>query len=366
MLDPRFQNNNPMFAMIPRQNDQAGALVVGGDLNFVTHIHGDGGGGLGQQNILQQQQMLMMQQQTMIQNQLVIEEQRNVQRRLAENVKRIQSVELKLIGDATDDASGSTKDFYKEVSLDFRSKDPLVIETQFEVIKEPEIHEDNKPKEEDKKMANDANIEIEELEKYEAIQQSLDKQIKSGNELPYVLTLNLPQTQFQMPIIFTVRNDGWRDKTRVVLQNMFSKKGLSSQKLAIAIPFHVMVVLYNAAKEAVEIIVLAPLELNDYITNNKNEFNEIVDSLYRSDDIFHCTQAILTIRRYFGLQNIREYYFLLEPIITKDTPYVIADKVDKEFIADTMLVKPVFSSEKNFQRISLNLYQRGLIKISHI
>jgi hypothetical protein len=356
MYDPRY-GNNPFLPPLPvgGPGDMPGSsLIVGGDLHFTTHVHGNNQFAQNPMgNVMLQQQMTLMQQ-AMVQNQVLLEEQRRLQEELTQNsVKRLKAysndIRQLLTELATDKGDIPTTPLIDNIpdKTIHLGKPQGVIDAPFEIIKE---EEPNKVKKETKDKGEEIldNIEIKELEIYEAIQKSLTKQINSDDEPPYYVKLNIDSNdnKAELPVIFAVRNDCWRKKVRFVLREMY--KGVK--------PSSILTVLYNGEKEAVEIIMITKMAIDEY-TGNYDTFEKCIlntnISLYRKQIVLVCKDI--------GISSLRHFYVLFEPEIDNNTPMLLTNNEDGHYLADHIKIMPVFTSVREVQRICIDLYQRSVI-----
>jgi hypothetical protein len=350
-----------LFAVVPTpggggMNPQS--LIVGGDLLFVTHNHG-GGTAQGSSNMMMQQLAAM--QQSMIQNQMLIEEQRNKQIRMLEYT--VAKMKLRELEEYKLGINGLIEDGENKQPLN--KNDEEAIDAAFEIVKEQE--KINNAPSENKEDEDMGNIEIDELEKYEDMQKSLSKQIKSDSIGPYVVELKTSSSHgdMYMPIVFTVRNDYWRSRVRYAVENLQKiKKELTVNKNGKTMPRHITVVLYNGERQAVEIIVVAPIAIGDYI-GEYTHFMEVIRKEYMTEDksMFIYEPCIKSICKSFGIE-LRRFYLLIEPILDGKAPPVLIGEGEDKYVSDHIKISPVLSFNVGAQRISLDTYRRGRIKIN--
>jgi hypothetical protein len=250
--------------------------------------------------------------------------------------------------------------YLEEIGTKTKKPNEDYIDAPFEIIDNKKETKIDIEEEEENTMDK---IEITELEKYEEIQKSLVKQINSDNVLPIVVDLKYPSgnSVITTPIIFTIRNDFWRSKVRFIMNNVYKDKFIVKDDDNIHIPPTITIVLYNAEKQAVEIVVIMPMKITNYLSNDET-FNEILNKICKKDGNYISDSCIKLICKSFGI-SLRTYYILIEPLlIGKNIPPTSSN--ERNIIADYLRIKPVLSFDVDSQRISIDTYKRGIIKVN--
>jgi hypothetical protein len=237
-------------------------------------------------------------------------------------------------------------------------KTPSSIDVPYEIIDEEK--ENKAPPE-----SHGGNTQEEDMvdgKQFKQISNSLEKQIDSMNAIPTVLELTASGSKEGVnifaPVIFTIRNQIWRDRTRYIMKEYFSDK---KQKIVIPKqnqenPPCAIVVLHNKEKKPVDIVVIMQMELEHYLADDESFSNHYESIKYNSGNSFIASRLVNLIARDFSI-DFNDYHLIFEPIIDSDkTPSILNYKGCDDMAADVIRVKPVLSFVRDIQAITVGTY----------
>jgi hypothetical protein len=226
------------------------------------------------------------------------------------------------------------------------------IEASYEIVHETE---------EDKKMT--INTDTDKSSNNEMIIESIKRQIANDKEVPYIMQGRLTVSEDEVvvsPVVFTVRNDLWRERVRYALKESYYNEEANTliREEKQTNNDSVFVILYNAKCEAVEMLMIGKIPINQYCRTDKdvNNFSSIYNQVF--GDLKHLA---LVIKNNFNIP-LDHYFAVIEPELTKKSPYVIAKYDDKSMMADVMKIKPLLSLDIKEQRITFDTYYRGIFR----
>jgi hypothetical protein len=276
-------------------------------------------------------------QQGLVQTQKLLLEQRKVTLAIAQEAQR-------LLGNA-DQKAEAIQIENKNYDVKKESIVNNAIDASYEIIQE----EKEKPKMTEK-----------EDETYEKILQSIKRQADNNRELPYILRGTVNESDERViasPIIFTVRNELWRERVRFALkESCYDAKTDSFYREPNQINWDaVFVLLYTDKRDPEEILLICPFEVKQYLYPD-DVFKSIVDNFFLTD----LEKLLIIIKKKFDIA-LNHYFFILEPIIDDKSPYVLSKKDDKSMKADIIKIKPVFSFKVKEQRITFDTAYRSVM-----
>jgi hypothetical protein len=331
MQDDKLNNEN--LVIIPMPMFDNNDFNRGRDLTFITHNHYGMGNNMMQQNS-QQMQMIAMQQALFTTQALLIEQRKSFMkeaRQLLETQNNLNPV-------------GAIEDKNNEVKA---------IAAEYEIVNDEQQKNDEKIIVKENKMDR-----VDEQEKRE-IFKSIDKQMSSNNEPPYFLQGSVSGTQEGMiitaPIIFTLRNNIWRDRVRYVMKEYYYDSQTHELKREKNQENNSMVVIlfYNAKKEPIELLVIHEISLEDYLDKD----NCITYILANNNSVI-IRKLLTLIKDTFDLSTLHRCHIIAEPIINNDNAPFLLNNSDNGFLADMIKIKPVLSFGKKEQCISVYTYNK--------
>jgi hypothetical protein len=239
-------------------------------------------------------------------------------------------------------------------------KTPSSIDVPYEIIDEgketkasPELPGENVQEEEN----------MVDGKQFKQISDSLEKQIASMNAVPVVFELTADGSTENVntfsPVIFTIRNQIWRDRTRYIMKEYFSDK-----KRKVVVPKQnqenppcTIVVLHNKEKKPVDIVVIMQMEMDHYLSDDESFINHSQSIKYFSGKTFIVSRLVNLIVRDFSI-DFKHYHLIFEPIIDNEkTPAILNhQQTDDSMAADVIRIKPVLSFSRDIQAITVGTY----------
>jgi hypothetical protein len=325
---------------VPPQYDNFG--MRSRDLTIITHHHHYGNNMMpnsaGIMPLLQAAQM----QEALMATQTLLLEQRNFTKALVRETQRL------LDSKENDVSSAVIEDMRDKKSL--ISNHQNVEDALYEILEDKRQLNEEKSNLKEKEMSS-KGIDEEMKKNLIAIEKSIEKQLHFDNEPPFTLYGKVPGMLENgiicAPVIFTIRNDIWRDRVRYIIQNHYYnnntgrlefEKNQENNNMAV-------VVLYNSKKEPIELLVIYQISLETYLFKMHEQFSDIKRMI---DVIVDRTIKI------FNLIHLDKYFIIFEPRITNKTPLVI--NKTGEMLGDLIKIKPVLSFSRKEQRFSLKTY----------
>jgi hypothetical protein len=210
---------------------------------------------------------------------------------------------------------------------------------------------------ENKEMAN-------EVSNSDRIKNSILGQIQSGRRLPYYAEGRAKGMKENMiifaPIVFTIRDDFWRDRVRCIIKKDYADSNGGMRRL----PNQqnnpaVIVVLYNKNIYPIEIIAVIQDSLESYLSE---EGIQTQSGKYR-EKIFSIESIIYHMRNNYNIK-LHDFHIMIEPELKDAPPFVLIHKGNTGITADLIKIRPVLSFTKEEQRIAIETYKRSLFHIT--
>jgi hypothetical protein len=195
------------------------------------------------------------------------------------------------------------------------------------------------------------------------IKNSIRKQIENERQLPYTIKGCAKGTKENMIVsaivVFTIRDDFWRDRVRHVMKKLY----LNSHDGVIKLPnqqnrLSVIVVLFNKDIRPIEIIAIVQDTLENYLSEEGIWSN----NERCKEEIFSIESIINSICTNYNIP-LNNFHIMIEPELSNASPFVLTYKGDVGITADLIKIRPVLSFKRDEQRITIDTYNRSLFHI---
>jgi hypothetical protein len=342
-MDPGFKSLMPLLATAPEitliQNYNYGNGMPSGNNMQMTHVQ------LAaiQEGVLNAQNMLL--------------EQRRINQAIAQEASRLLIEARKELLQSKDNLIDSKNKITAQIENKSESGEKIktndAIDVSYEIIKKDE-EEKKMEKKEESDVTSNGNGKI--------IIESIESQMKSDKQPPHLMMGRVVESEgrtISTPIVFTIRNGIWRSRVRYAIKQYCyeEESGKFYREPSQINGEGVFVVFFNGKKEADEILLICPIDMPAYCSED-SEFNSFVENfneLYLPD----FERLFLVIKKNFNIA-LNHYYLVFEPLLGKAPPYVISKKNDLSMKADVMSIRPIFSYCVKDQRITFSSYNRAV------